>query len=77
MRWHDKFDLKMIKAFHKSIVQNGPTTTFIREIVTNISEAYLPPFNWCSMIHAAIDGGYYLLRKGEFLERGQEQAHTN
>lgn len=43
----------------------------------NIYEAFLPLFDWYSLAHAALDAGYYLLWKGEFLERCQEQPNTN
>lgn len=48
LRQHDKFDFKMIKALRESIVQNGPTAPFTGEIMTNISDAFLPPFDWYS-----------------------------
>lgn len=45
--------------------------------MTNVPDGFLPPFDWYALAHAAQDGGDYLLWKGEFLERCQEQAHTN
>lgn len=45
--------------------------------MNNISEAFLAPYDWYSLAPATLDGGDYLLWKGEFLEKCQEQAHTN
>lgn len=45
--------------------------------MTNISEALLAPYDWYSLAHATLDGGDYVLWKGDFLENCQEQAHAN
>lgn len=77
IRRHEKIDFKMIKALRESVVQNGPMAPFTGEITNNISEAFLAPFDWYSLARATLDGGDYLLWKGEYLEKCQEQARAN
>lgn len=41
---------------------------FTGEIMNNISEAFLAPYDWYSLARTTLDGDY-LLWKGEYLEK--------
>lgn len=45
LRQHDKFDFKMIQALRESIYKMVLQPPFTGELLTNISDAFLPSFD--------------------------------